>query len=78
MRRWLRKKIHTLGVTPVGLRPPSVTPSVTLNNNFSNLFIDISNELLILTFLMSYYNVLKHSKLLVIKSVRQVTLTVFD
>ena len=55
MRRWLRNKIQTLGVTPVGLRPPSVTPSVTLNNNFSNLFTDISNELLILTFLMSYY-----------------------
>jgi len=37
--------IFELGVTPVGLRPPYVTPSNTLTNYFINLFTDIFNKL---------------------------------
>lgn len=41
------QKKRNLGATPVGLRPPSVTPRDTLTNLeiFINLVTDISNEL---------------------------------
>ncbi len=39
------KKFHILGVTPVALRAPSVTPSITLNNYFINFDTVISIEL---------------------------------
>ena len=39
------KWVFELGVTPVGLSPPSVTPSNTLTNYFINLFTDIFNKL---------------------------------
>ncbi len=46
--------IFELGVTPVGLRPPYVTPSNTLTNYFIKLFTDISIELLQIYFLFYF------------------------
>jgi len=55
MHRKTDKFFRKLGVTTVALRAPSVTPSNTLTIYFIILDTDISKELLILTFLSSYY-----------------------